>query len=98
MAAYSVITSKHATLVAGTVDTVTVTGGYPRIEVLNRSGAADLYVTNDGTVPSGGCDNCLIVPAGSALNIPSSDVAGSDVVQVVGNGNGYSVIGTNEAY
>lgn len=96
MASYSVTTAKHTTLVAGTVDTVTITGGYPRIEVLNRSGVADLYFTNDGTVPSGGCDNCYIVPAGSSLNIPASDVAGSDVVQVVGNGNGYSVIGTNE--
>lgn len=98
MAAYSVITAKHATLVAGTVDTVTVTGGYSRIEILNRSGTADLYVTNDGSTPSGGCDDCSIVPAGTSLNIPSSDAAGSDVVKIVGNGNGYSVVGTNEIY
>lgn len=98
MASFTVVTAKHATLVAGTVDTVTVTGGYPRIEILNRSGAADLYVTNDGTVPSGGCDDCRIVPAGTSLNFAASDVSGADVVQIVGNGNGYSVIGTNEAY
>lgn len=97
MASYTVTTAKHATLAAGTVDTVTITGGFSRVEILNRSGAADLYVTNDGTTPSGGCDNCQIVPAGSVLNIPASAVSGSEVVNVVGNGNGYSVIGTNES-
>jgi hypothetical protein len=98
MASYTVVTAAHKTLTAGTVDTVTITGSYARVEILNRSGTADLYFTNDGTVPSGGCDNCGIVPAGTSVNVPASDAAGSEIVQVVGNGNGYSVIGTNEAY
>lgn len=96
MASFTVSGAKHATLTAGTVDTVTLTGGWGRVEVLNRTGTADIYFTTDGSTPSGGCDNCQIVPSGSSLNVPTSDAGGTEVVNLVGNGNGYSVVGTNE--
>jgi hypothetical protein len=92
MTSYSVARAKHATLSGTTVDTVTVTGAHEEIEVLNRSGAADLYVTTDGSVPVAGADNTDIVPVGTSLVLRASAGEGGTVVQILGNGNAYSVV------
>ena len=44
MAAYQVARSKHATLVAATVDTVTFQTTHPAVEVVNRSTDADIWM------------------------------------------------------
>lgn len=47
MAAYTVNTAKHATLVANTADTITLTGSAGWVTVVNRSGGtpAPIYFT-----------------------------------------------------
>jgi hypothetical protein len=103
MATYTVGTVKHATLSAGVVDTVTLTkpsDGSGRVEIINRSGTDELYVTvNEGAAgapadPTVGGDDCFVVPAalGSYEILTSSLPA---VVKVVSaSALKYSVIGT----
>lgn len=50
------------TLVGATVDTVTFFDNPPEVEVLS-DGAAEIYVTTDGSTPTVGGDNTYIVPA-----------------------------------
>jgi hypothetical protein len=45
MASYSAVFSVHKTLVAGTADAVTLTGGAEYVEVFNRTGSSDIFVT-----------------------------------------------------
>lgn len=66
MTAYSVVVSKHATLVASTEDTVTLAQDAPRVEIINR-GSVDIYVRVDGQTVVLGADDTEIVPASSTL-------------------------------
>lgn len=91
MASYTVERSKHATLSGTTVDTITITGAHNEIEVFNRSGSADLYVTVDGKTPTSAGDNTDIVPAGTSLVVPAPAGDGGTVVKILGNGNAYTV-------
>jgi len=65
MAAYSVSSSKHATLVATEVDTVTITGTAGYITVINRSGGtpAPIYFTvgDNPTTPTVAGNNTFVV-------------------------------------
>jgi len=70
MATYAAAKAKHATLTASTVDTVTLSN-CSNVEVLNR-GTTELYFTVDGTTPTVAGDNCYIVQAGAALQVPGS--------------------------
>lgn len=63
MASYTATISKHATLVAATVDTVTLPGAVNSVEVLNRDGVAEIYFTVDGTTPTVGGDDTQVLPA-----------------------------------
>lgn len=73
MAAYTVDTAKHATLVASTVDTVTLPKDASAIEVCNRSGVAAIHVTIGTVNPTVDGDDTFVVPAvaGSARVIPT---------------------------
>lgn len=95
MALYNVTTSKHATLSGTTYDAIAVTNGCTAVEVINRAGAATLFFTVDGTVPTANADNSYVVPAGQALVVPSPDANNDGIclVQIVGNGNTYSATG-----
>ena len=95
MALYSVTAAKHATLSGTTYDAISISNGCTAVEVMNRSGSADMHFTVDGTVPAAGADNTYIVTAGQALVVPSPDANndGICVVAVIGNGNVYSVTG-----
>ena len=67
MADYSEAVSKHATLTASTVDTVTLTRDYPRVEVLHKSAAVaePIYFTVNGAVPTvNGDDTHVVMPGG----------------------------------
>jgi hypothetical protein len=83
MATLSASHVKHATLVANTVDTVTLTGGAQSgVEVLNR-GAADIYFTTDGTTPTVGGDEDYIVQSGQALKVTGLPIAVNTVVKLI---------------
>lgn len=60
---------RHGTLTAGVVTSVAVPAaaipilpGLPRLEVVNRSGTDSLWFTFDGTPPTVGGDNVLVIP------------------------------------
>lgn len=91
MATATVAHSHHGTLSGTTVDTVTIEGAHEEVEVIERSGTSDLYVTADGSTPTSGGANTEIVLAGTACVIKASAGEGGTVVKVLGNGNAYSV-------
>lgn len=63
---------KHATLVAATVTTLSLDAGYQSVEVLNRDGAAEVFVTVDGTEPTVEGEDCFALPATiGALEVPA---------------------------
>lgn len=67
MAAYTVGDAKHATLTAGTVDTVTLGRNYTAVEVVNRGSDAIYFNANAEPDPTVEGDNTYVVPAGGAL-------------------------------
>jgi hypothetical protein len=86
------------TLVASTVDTVTFALGSPgtpgwarmprEVEVLT-DGAADIYVTVDGSTPSVAGTNCWRVPAmpgATVINVQDADPADEVVVKLISSG------------
>lgn len=92
---YTVETSKHATLAAaGTAETVNFSDNVQSVEVVNRTGTADIYFTIDGSTPTVGGDNTYVVPAalGAAQRIGSAP--GTDVVKLISaSTQAYSVVG-----
>lgn len=104
MASYSATFTKHATLSGTTFDEVTigsVSAGhrFGAIEVFNRSSTEALWLTfslsaTGPTTPTAAADNTFYVAPGSSLAIPvTTAVVNVFVVDVVGNGNAYSVHG-----
>lgn len=73
MAAYTVGVAKHATLVASTVDTVTIPAAADEVEVVNRSTGYALYFSTTGTPTVAGDDTFYVGP-GEALTVPGSKV------------------------
>ena len=73
MATYTANRAKHATLGAGTADTVTLAQDVQSVEVINR-GTDAIYCRVDETAPTVGGDDCEVIPAGASLIIdtPSS--------------------------
>lgn len=53
--------SKHGTLAAGVVTTVTVDTDYGGIEVVNRDQAGEMFVRLDGTDPVVDADDTFVV-------------------------------------
>lgn len=76
--------SKHVTLVAGTVTTVTLDPIYiSQVEVMNR-GDVEVWVRLDGTNPAVEAEDSVVVPAKSFLTLP---VSGSPVtVKLISTG------------
>lgn len=103
MASNTVTRVKSATLSTTTVDTVTLKGTPGEVEVLNRSGEADISftvgTTNHPPVdPADKGDDCYVVRAGESLVVPVErrrDPVASDriIVKLIGNGNAYTVTG-----
>jgi hypothetical protein len=98
MAAYSANRAVHNTLAATTVDTITLTAQYNRVEVLNRSATGDIFVTLDGSTPTVGGNDTFVVPAtgvGNFVNPAStSQPPTSTVVKLISSGTpSYSVTG-----
>lgn len=83
---------RHGTLVAATVTEVTLPDrSFGKVEVLNRSGAAEIYVlvlsANDAdTDPTVAGNDCEVLPAAtSALELPAPD-PGPVVVKLISSG------------
>lgn len=81
---------QHVTLVASVVTTVSFPGaGAPsRVEVLNVDGAAEIYVSVDGTNPTVGGDGYWVLPAaiGSLEVDPHTPASGSATVKLISAG------------
>lgn len=78
----------HVTLVANTVTTVTLDGGYyGQVEVLNVDGMAAIYFTVDGADPTIEGNGCNVLPAAiGGLTVRVADVDGSFVVKLISAG------------
>jgi hypothetical protein len=89
----------HSTLAAATADTVTLSAHFEVIRIINRSGAAEIYLTTDGTAVVGGAVNTFVVPAvaGATVLVPDRQGdANSVTVSLISSGSPtYSVIGTS---
>lgn len=93
MASYIVARSKHATLTAATVDTVTFSGEHPAVEVVNRATSGDIYFTVDGTTPVSAANDTYFVGPGQALTV-SLPTSQPDAVKLISAGTpAYSVTG-----
>lgn len=94
MAAYTVDRAKHATLVAATVDTVTLSE-FSVVEVLNRDGVAAIYFTTDGSTPTVAGDNTQVLPAAvGGVQVSTINISGTNVVKLISAGTpSYSVTG-----
>jgi len=66
MASYTVVRSKHATLVANVVDAIAFADEISGLEIVNL-GTTDIYVGLDGNTPTVAGDETLLVRAGEAL-------------------------------
>lgn len=102
MAAYSVKYCKHATLSSTTVDTVTLTGGAPVVEVYNADASNPIYFcigdstggSNLTATPTAAGDDTYKVPPATARQVlapPAAGANGDVSVKLIGNGNIYSV-------
>lgn len=80
----------NATLTGTTPDQVTITG-YNRVEVINRGSSGWLWVDPTGTAESPAAADDGLVPVGP-MGVYTFD-PGGDGIQVLGNGNDYSVVG-----
>ncbi len=79
-------TVRHVTLVADTVATVSLNVNAGRVEVLNRTGAAEVYFTTDSSAPTVGGNNCHVLPAAiSALEV-ADEINGLAVVKLISEG------------
>ncbi len=90
MATYSANQSKHATLTAGTVDTVTFPVDLDRVEIANR-GTAEIYFTLEGQTPTVGGDDCYVVTAGGSLQVEPRTNQGTVVKLISSAATAYSV-------
>lgn len=88
MAAYSVLRSKTATLVAATEDTVTLTASLSTIRVTNFSTTARISVRMDGTAATVDGDNTVPVPPDSTITLLASEylLASDQVVSLISAG------------
>lgn len=91
MASHTPTNSKHFTLSASTVDTVTWGGGPPtEVEILNN-GTVDVYYRLDNTDPTVAGDECYVVRAGESVTEDGSSTlkliaSASCAVSVIRNG------------
>lgn len=84
--------SKHGTLVAATVTTVTLDKDYDSVEVLNR-GTVDLWLRVDGVDPVVAADDTYVCVGGGFVILPVP-TAGSTDVKLISTGTpAYSVAG-----
>jgi hypothetical protein len=77
---------QHGTLESNQVTTVTLDANYRYVEVLNRSGDAEIYFTVDGPVPSVSGADCFVLPAVISVREVDSRASGITVVRLISTG------------
>jgi hypothetical protein len=93
MAEHTAERSAHGTLVAATVDTVTLGADWAHVEVTNLDTTSPIYVRVDGTAPTVAGEETFVVPAGGyrILEVPT---ATDTVVELISAGTpDYAVTG-----
>lgn len=93
MASYTdVIRSRHKTLVAATVDTVTFSTNFGHVEVKNRaSSGAGIFFTVNGAAPTALADDTFVVMPGESLQVRLE--SGDTVKLISATADAYSVTG-----
>lgn len=94
MASGSALKAFHSTLVADTVDTVTLTAWSRYVLVINKSTSDIIYVTTDGSTPTVAGDNTYCVLAGQSKLLfnegvqpePALSLSGSTTVKLISTG------------
>ena len=88
MATYTGNRITHATLTANTADTITLDVDYTRVEIVNRTGTAEIYATIDSaTAPTVAGNNCDVLPAAIGTLIVDSSAYGTPtVVKLISSG------------
>ena len=79
----------HGTLVASTVDTITLRQGFEFVEIMIRSGTAEIYYTLDGTTnPIVGGADCYVVPGAITSRIRANPLGSRNttVVKLISSG------------
>jgi hypothetical protein len=98
MATATVRRAYHGALTASAVDTITLSRAFEFVEIVNRSGTAEIFYTLDGSTPTVGGAECYIVPGaivGSVRANPQGD-QNTVVVNLISSGTpNYSVIGAD---
>lgn len=100
MANFTVTRAKHATLAAGVVDTVTLTGSTSdttsHFEVFNHGTTDTIWFTADGTTPAVKADNSYFAKPGTGMTVPSRKAPGmSDQIKLLcASSCDYSVTGS----
>lgn len=86
--------SRHGTLSAGTVATVTFTTNHSVVEVINRDGAADIFfVVDSSATPTVGGNNTWVLPATKCSLEVTAPSEGGTTVKLISSGTPtYSVI------
>lgn len=86
--------SRHGTLTASTVATVTVSGDYRTVDVWNLTGTAAIYFTLDGSTPTVQGNDTFVVPAAvGSVRLLSPAVDTALTVKLISSGTpSYSVV------
>ena len=94
MATDSGVRSVSNTLTTTVADTITLTQGWPAIEVTNSDTANILWVCQDGIAAVALADNATpVAPSSSKIISSSPNSSGGHVISVVGNGGAYTIEG-----
>lgn len=81
------VASYNHTLVADTVDTVTIARDAEKVRVYNDTGSAVIWFTVDSSAPAANGGNCYRVPAtAGAYTTVTVTGAGNTVVKLVSSG------------
>lgn len=77
---------RHGTLVASTISTVTFPSDVLQLEIINRSGSAEIYYTVDGSAPTVGGNDVPVLPAAICVDKTISPGSGATVIKLISSG------------
>lgn len=79
--------SKHVTLTAATVATVTLDADFNNVEVVNVDGTAAVYFTLDGDDPTVAGDDTYVLPAAvGSVEMPVHNWSAATSVKLISSG------------